>query len=93
VTSTTYGVPPPVPPDDGDAWYAPAVRAQYGVHPGVVATIRETETGFAYEVREPALGARELDALERVHDHFAEANLARPRTREGAIERMTGGFD
>ena len=35
-------VPPPVPPGDPDAWYAPSVVAQYTVRPGVVATIRRT---------------------------------------------------
>ena len=38
-------VPPPLPPDDPDAWYAPDVHAQYELHPGVVATIGETATG------------------------------------------------
>jgi len=32
-------VPPPVPPDDSEAWYAPQVRAQREVHPGVVEPI------------------------------------------------------
>lgn len=73
-----YGVPPPIPPDDGDAWYAPAVRAQYEVHPGVVATIRETGTEFSYDVREPSLSGAGRDALARVREHFAEVNLARP---------------
>jgi type IV secretory pathway ATPase VirB11/archaellum biosynthesis ATPase len=91
--TTTYGVPEPVAPDDPEAWYAPAVRAQYEVHPGVVATIRETETGFAYDLREPSLNGDGRVALDRVRDHFAGANLARPRTREGAIERMTTGFE
>jgi len=34
-------VPAPEPPDAPDAWYAPGVRAQYEVRPGVVVTIRE----------------------------------------------------
>lgn len=33
-------VPAPDPPDSPDAWYAPAVRAQYEVSPDVVVTIR-----------------------------------------------------
>jgi hypothetical protein len=48
-------VPAPEPPDSPDAWYAPDVRSQATVHPGVVATVRETGDGFAYEVREPVL--------------------------------------
>ncbi|MFB6107598.1 MAG: type II/IV secretion system ATPase subunit [Haloplanus sp.] len=86
-------VPPPVPPDDPDAWYAPDVRVQYEVHPGVVASVRETGADFAYEVREPTLGTRGEAALAAVREHFAEANLARPRTREGAVEQMTAGFE
>jgi len=86
-------VPAPVPPDDPEAWYAPSVRAQREVHPGVVATVRETADGFVYETREPALSAATADALERVRDHFADAHLTRPRTREGVVERMRDGFD
>lgn len=33
-------VHPPVPPGDPDAWYAPDVRAQRELYPGVVATVR-----------------------------------------------------
>ena len=45
-------VPPPLPPDDPEAWYAPDVRSQREVHPGVVVTIRDDgSTGFTYEVR------------------------------------------
>ena len=58
-------VPAPVPPDDGDAWYAPDVCAQDEIHPGVVATIRETREGFAYEVRDPSLTADEQATLVR----------------------------
>ena len=86
-------VPPPIPPDDPEAWYAPTVRDQYELHPGVVATIRETDDGFDYRVREPSLSPAGADALNRVTDHFADANLARPLTREGATERMAAGFD
>jgi type IV secretory pathway ATPase VirB11/archaellum biosynthesis ATPase len=86
-------VPAPAPPDDPDAWYAPEVRAQREVHPGVVATVRETPTGFAYDTREPALSDRTAAALERVREHFADAHLTRPRTREGVVERMESGFD
>ena len=92
-TRDTGAVPPPLPPDDPEAWYAPDVRSQTEVAPGVVVTIRETDAGFAYDVREPALGEQGSAALERVTDYFADANLDRPRTREGAVERMNEGFD
>ena len=39
-------VPAPVPPDDPEAWYAPAVRAQYESASGVVATVRERDGGL-----------------------------------------------
>ncbi|QIB73277.1 type II/IV secretion system ATPase subunit [Halogeometricum borinquense] len=86
-------VPPPLPPDDGDAWYAPDVRAQYEVVPGVVATIRDDAhgVGFRYEVHEPGLGAREEAALARVRDHFSVVNRRRPLTREGTAERAADG--
>jgi type IV secretory pathway ATPase VirB11/archaellum biosynthesis ATPase len=86
-------VPAPVPPDSPEAWYAPDVRAQREVHPGVVATVSETPTGFAYETREPTLSARTAAALSQVREHFADAHLTRPRTREGVVERMCEGFD
>jgi len=94
-------VPPPLPPDDHEAWYAPGVHAQYEVHPGVVVTIRErpdetTDTGgnpFHYEVREPSLTPGDAAALERVEDYFDDAYIERPRTREGAVERMAAGFE
>jgi type IV secretory pathway ATPase VirB11/archaellum biosynthesis ATPase len=85
-------VPPPVPPDDAGAWYAPDVRAQREVHPGVVATVRETDGEFAYEVREPPLSAADEAALGRVREHFGDANRTPPRTREGTVERATEGF-
>jgi type IV secretory pathway ATPase VirB11/archaellum biosynthesis ATPase len=91
--STPGRIPPPKSPDDPEAWYAPTVRDQYELHPGVVATIAETEEGFDYHVREPSLSPAGEDALGRVESHFADANLARPLTREGADERMTAGFD
>ena len=87
-----YGVPAPPTPDDPDAWYAPEVRAQYEVHPGVTVTVRDRDEGFSYETREPSLSPAEEDALERVREHFAEANLGRPLTREGCRERMQEGF-
>ncbi len=85
-------VPPPLPPDDPDAWYAPDVRAQYEVHSGVVATVRETERGFRYEVRTPELGPTGERAMERVREHFAAVQRRRPLTREGTVERAEAGF-
>jgi type IV secretory pathway ATPase VirB11/archaellum biosynthesis ATPase len=86
-------VPPPLPPDDPEAWYAPDVRSQREVHPGVVVTIRDDgSTGFTYEVREPGLTGDAAAKLDRIEEHFADANLDRPRTREGAVERMERGF-
>lgn len=38
-------VPPPLPPGDPDAWYAPDVRDHYTVHGDVVATVAETDEG------------------------------------------------
>ena len=86
-------VPAPVAPADPDAWYAPDVRAQYELHPGVVATIVDRDRGFGYRIREPPLSAGDERALERIREHFADANLARPLTREGTAERMAAGFD
>ncbi|WP_135533611.1 type II/IV secretion system ATPase subunit [Halostella pelagica] len=85
-------VPPPLPPDDPEAWYAPTVRAQYELRPDVVATVRETDDAFAYDVREPHLSTADWHAVERIHDHFDGANLRRPRTREGTAERIADGF-
>ncbi|MFB6078366.1 MAG: type II/IV secretion system ATPase subunit [Halarchaeum sp.] len=86
-------VPAPVAPDDPDAWYAPDVRAQYEAHPGVVATVRDAGEGFEYGVREPSLPAADAAARERVREHFADAHLERPRTREGTVERADSGLD
>ena len=86
-------VPPPVPPADPDAWYAPDVRAQYEVRPGVVATIAETEGGFRYHLREPPLSGADERALDRVRAHFADAHLTRPLTREGTVEFLSGERD
>ncbi len=85
-------MPAPVPPDDGAAWYAPDVREQDEIHPGVVVTVRRAD-GFRYEVREPPLDARERERLATVEAYFDGANIERPRTREGAVERMERGFD
>ncbi|WP_241692799.1 hypothetical protein [Haloarcula salina] len=86
-------VPEPLPPDDADAWYAPDVREQDEVYPGVVVTVRRSEAGFRYQVREPALSAADAAALSTVETYFDGAHIERPRTREGAVERMEGGFD
>jgi type IV secretory pathway ATPase VirB11/archaellum biosynthesis ATPase len=93
-------VPPPVAPDDPEAWYAPTVCAQYEVHPGVVTTIREADAGmgtdtdpeFVYEVREPALTETSETTLDRVIEYFSAVRPDRPLTREGAVERMRQGF-
>jgi len=85
-------VPPPLPPDDPEAWYAPDVQEQYEVYPGVVVTITRRGTEFTYDVREPPLTAKDREALERVESYFADAHLERPRTREGAVEVMDAGF-
>ena len=86
-------VPAPRPPGDPEAWYAPAVRAQYEVHPGVVVTIRETAEAFAYEVREPPLGPADEAALARIRGHFSTESRRRPLTREGTDERARAGFE
>ncbi|MFB6131079.1 MAG: secretion system protein, partial [Salinigranum sp.] len=89
-------VPPPLPPDDPDAWYAPDVRAQYEVTPGVVATVRDAADGaggFSYRVREPWLSPRGEAALDRVAAHFEGVSRRRPLTREGALERARLGLE
>ncbi len=86
-------VPAPVPPDDPEAWYAPDVHHQDEIYPGVVVTVGETDAGFDYSVREPSLTGADAAALETVAEYFAGANLDRPHTREGAVERMETGFD
>ena len=79
--SNGYSVPPPRPPDDGEAWYAPEVLAQRSVHPGVVATVRERDGRLRYGVREPALSG----AGERALEHFEEAELRRPLTDKSGL--------
>jgi len=86
-------VPPPLPPDDPEAWYAPDICEQYELHPGVVATIRDCDKAFEYEVREPMLSSSDATALADIKCHFSDANLTRPLTREGTVERMAAGFD
>ena len=91
--SHRYRVPPPRPPDDGEAWYAPGILAQRTVHPGVVTTVREHAGELRYETREPELSAAGGRALEGVLAYFEGAELRRPLTREGARELMASGFD
>ena len=86
-------VPRPVAPGEADAWYAPAVRAQYEVYTGVVATIEESELGFEYRTREPTLGGREAAALETVREHFSAVQRRRPLTREGTAARAAAGLE
>ncbi len=86
-------VPPPLPPDDPEAWYADDVQSQYEVHPGVVVTITRRDGGFRYEIREPKLTSDGRKRLDRITTHFEDAHLQRPLTREGAIEVMAEGFD
>src|SRR6056297_1714596 len=86
-------VPPPLPPDDPEAWYAEDVQAQYEVHPGVVVTIARQGDAFQYDVREPALTGETEAQLDRLTAHFEGAHLQRPLTREGATEIMADGFD
>jgi type IV secretory pathway ATPase VirB11/archaellum biosynthesis ATPase len=93
-------VPAPEPPDSPDAWYAPGVRAQYEVAPGVVVTVRERSgdrhgsgVAFSYAVREPSLSGAGEAGLDRLRDYFADAPPDRPLTREGARERVREGFD
>ncbi|WP_332898144.1 type II/IV secretion system ATPase subunit [Haladaptatus sp. CMSO5] len=88
-----FSVPPPCPPDDSDAWYAPKTRAQYTLSDDVVATITEQRDGFHYSIREPVLSATELIAFETIQDYFEGARLKRPLTREGARERLAAGFE
>ncbi|MDZ7849340.1 MAG: hypothetical protein U5K70_00505 [Halodesulfurarchaeum sp.] len=85
-------VPGPVPPDDRRAWYAPAVRSQYPVTHGIVATVVEDEDGYRYRVREPRLSDSEAAALEQVESRFDDVPLSRPRTRAGAVERVEDGL-
>ena len=88
------GVPAPEPPDSTDAWYAPTVRAQYEVTPGVVTTIRDGSdgVGFSYQIREPALGADSERALVSVLDYFSGVDVRRPLTRQGTAERAAAGL-
>ena len=87
-------VPAPVPPSSPDAWYAPAVRDQYTVAPGVVVTVRERagDPPFAYETRLPAVPRGERETLTRLREFFADATVQPPLTREAARERVAAGL-
>ncbi|MFD1512728.1 type II/IV secretion system ATPase subunit [Halomarina rubra] len=85
-------VPAPLPPADPEAWYAPDVRRQEAVHPGVVVTVRGGRDEFEYDTRTPSLSADGREALADVTGYFAGASVDRPLTREGAAERMAEGF-
>ncbi len=85
-------VPPPVPPDDQAAWYAPAVRSQVELYPGVVATITATGAGFCYRIREPPLGA-DRSEVAALTDHPTFQRPRRPLTRAGVRETLQAGLD
>ncbi len=86
-------VPAPRPPDDPDAWYAPAVRAQYEPVSGIVTTIRERDGEFVHESRRPPLSPTDEAALATVRDHFSATRHRRPLTRQGVLERANRGFE
>ncbi|MFB6135007.1 MAG: secretion system protein [Halanaeroarchaeum sp.] len=85
-------VPPPVPPDHSDAWYAPSVRVQYRVPPTLVATVREVDETFEFHIREPHRSAAAIEAVAAVTEHLESVPLDRPRTREGTVERVEDGL-
>ncbi|WP_238993900.1 type II/IV secretion system ATPase subunit [Halobellus captivus] len=96
-TEVASGIPPvpsPETPDSSEAWYAPTVRAQYEVTPGVVTTIADASdgVGFAYRIREPALGAAAERALASVRAYFSDVEVRRPLTRQGTAERAAAGI-
>ncbi|MFB6082139.1 MAG: secretion system protein [Halanaeroarchaeum sp.] len=85
-------VPPPTPPDDPAAWYAPAVRDQYAIGPDLVATVTARDGGFAYRAREPPIGRETAAMIRRVVDYLADVPIDRPKTREGTVERLRDGL-
>ncbi len=89
--SLARSVPGPVAPDDQRAWYAPSVRSHYHVSEGIVATVTDAETAYAYRTREPVLSEREQAAVERAEGRFDDSRLSRPKTRAGAVERIKAG--
>lgn len=91
-TELPASVPGPVPPGDRRAWYAPAVRSQYAVARGIVATVTEEAAEYRYRVREPPLSETEAVILDRVESRFEDVPLSRPRTRAGAVERVEAGL-
>lgn len=48
----------------------------------------EWKSPFTYGIREPSLTAADADQLKAIREHFADAHLQRPRTREGVVEVM-----
>ena len=86
-------VPAPEPPDSRNAWYAPTVHDQYEIGLGTVATVSDGGDAFVYDVRPPALSAAAEADLGTIRRHFSGAELRRPRTREGVVERVRDGFD
>jgi len=93
IPTSVPSVPAPVPPDDADAWYAPNVKEQRELYPGVVATIVDAGDSFEYRLREPLLSPAGERQLEAIREHFAGANLSRPLTREGTREQLSRGFE
>ena len=78
ITDTTLcAVPAPLPPNSPEAWYAPQVRSQHEVTPGVIITIidQADHVGFRYQIREPSLDTDSEDALAEIRAYFAGANL------------------
>ena len=81
-TQEVATVPPPPPPGDPDAWYAPDVRAQYAVHPGVVATVTAVDgaDAFTYATREATLGPADEAAFARIADRFDFGSITKLST-------------
>lgn len=85
-------VPPPIPPDDQAAWYAPAIRSQVELYPGVIATVEATGTGFRYRVREPPLGV-DPSYFDTLVNRIDFDRQRRPLTRDGVQEALCAGFN
>ena len=62
-----------------------------GPQVGVVATAHSDCGEFVYEVREPGPSARAERDLYSVLEDFADAELRRPCTCQGAVERLEAG--
>ena len=85
-------VPGPVAPADREAWYTAGVRSQYHVRDGVVASVTEEDGSFQYRTREPPLSAAAEKTRKAIETHLEDTHVSRPRTREGATERMETGL-